>query len=289
MRALTMDEVECVTGGRSQKGSEVAMSESSGDVGGVGGGGGVNIANLPDTFITGSAQNPYNVLDGRFGELFYGPSPWLFADMPLVRGGAPNQVDGPSVDNGTAATFNVTDADIKSAWAYWSPLQNFIGGDGTSKSNILKDPVSGETIPALGNSGRVSDADHVIISSGYGADRKEGAVHGGIDYVPYKFDGTVATDAKALSITAGTVVLVGTVNGFGSHTVVIRNSDHGAYITYGHMSAADVKVGSVVNVGTKLGTIGSEGLNSGTHLHIQGIYGAAFANDKIFVGFVDPD
>jgi murein DD-endopeptidase MepM/ murein hydrolase activator NlpD len=185
--------------------------------------------------------------------------------------------------------LNAGSPDIQGQGASQMP-DNFIGGDGTAKTNILKDPVSGEKIPALGNLARVSDADHWVISSGYNTDRSAGTVHGGIDYVPYNSDGTVATDAKALSITIGKVVLVGPVNGFGDHTVVIRNSDNGAYITYGHMSAANVKLGDTVTRGTILGTIGSEGHSSGIHLHIQESYGAAFPSDKKnFVGFVDPD
>ena len=120
MRALTMDELESVSGSKSQQPVEAAQQAIGLVDGGGIGGGGTGISKI-SIVVNGSAPNPYNVLDGRFGEIFYGPSPWLFADMPLVRGGDPNQVDRPSVDNSNGASYHVSDAAVAAALNYWRP------------------------------------------------------------------------------------------------------------------------------------------------------------------------
>jgi murein DD-endopeptidase MepM/ murein hydrolase activator NlpD len=45
----------------------------------------------------------------------------------------------------------------------------------------------------------------------------------------------------------------------------------GGKVIYGHMSAVDsgIAVGTTVEPGSALGTIGNEGTSSGTHLHVE--------------------
>jgi murein DD-endopeptidase MepM/ murein hydrolase activator NlpD len=111
--------------------------------------------------------------------------------------------------------------------------------------------------------------------------------HPGVDIVPLNANGTVNQNASILSVSDGTVVLVGAVSGFGPNTVVVQNAD-GNYVTYGHMSASNVSVGDAVSVGDTLGTVGSMGMSTGTHLHLQETTGGIFYNSPGFTGFVNP-
>lgn len=56
-------------------------------------------------------------------------------------------------------------------------------------------------------------------------------------------------------------------NGLGNHVVI----DHGGGMTsvYGHMYAISVQQGQHVDLGTTLGTEGSTGASTGTHLHLE--------------------
>ncbi len=56
--------------------------------------------------------------------------------------------------------------------------------------------------------------------------------------------------------------------------------DHGANLNslYAHLNTMDVKVGQVVQAGTRLGTVGTTGRSSGPHLH-WGLYVGAVAID----------
>jgi len=122
MRALTMDEVESVSAGKSQQPVEAAQQTIGLVDGGGIGGGGIDLSKISNIVVSGYAPNPYNVLDGRFGEIFYGPSPWLFADMPLVRGGGGNVDDGQSwVETGFSGEYLVSDAEVTALMAYWKP------------------------------------------------------------------------------------------------------------------------------------------------------------------------
>ena len=169
---------------------------------------------------------------------------------------------------------------------YYTAGDQGIGGDGTAKSHIATD-ANGNLISGNDSSGAATDADQEKVSSPYDAARGDGKVHSGIDIVPLNSDGTVDTDASIQSISDGKVVKVGEAAGFGPNTVVVQNTD-GNFVTYGHMSGADVTVGQTVNVGDDLGTVGSMGLSTGTHVHIQESVGGPFWNSPGFAGFVNP-
>jgi len=95
---------------------------------------------------------------------------------------------------------------------------------------------------------------------------------GGITQYPvwYHMGLDIANNAAppVLAADTGTVTFAGCVQyGYGCHVII----DHGnGYQTlYGHLSAYDVDAGQVVNQGQKIGTMGSTGRSTGTHLHFE--------------------
>lgn len=71
-----------------------------------------------------------------------------------------------------------------------------------------------------------------------------------------------------LASDTGTVVFAGCLNwGYGCHVII----DHGnGYQTlYGHLSYVGVGAGQVVSQGATIGTMGSTGRSTGTHLHFE--------------------
>jgi hypothetical protein len=85
--------------------------------------------------------------------------------------------------------------------------------------------------------------------------------HTGID-----FSGAPEGTA-VLSTTDGTVSLAGTNAGYGE-CVVVGRSD-GIEVLFGHLSRIDVQVGQQVAVGQALGGIGTTGVSTGVHLHLE--------------------
>jgi murein DD-endopeptidase MepM/ murein hydrolase activator NlpD len=84
--------------------------------------------------------------------------------------------------------------------------------------------------------------------------------HPGIDFKGQKGDGVKCT-------ATGTVVFAGWYGGYGN---CIRIQHIGGLETlYGHLSRIDVKVGQKVEVGDKIGAVGSTGHSTGTHLHYE--------------------
>lgn len=95
------------------------------------------------------------------------------------------------------------------------------------------------------------------VTSVYGM--RWGALHPGLDIAaPY---GT-----PVRSMTAGTVTSAGWAGGYGL-MVIVRTED-GMDIFYPHLSALGVSAGQV-SPGTVVGRIGSTGVSTGPHLHIE--------------------
>jgi murein DD-endopeptidase MepM/ murein hydrolase activator NlpD len=79
------------------------------------------------------------------------------------------------------------------------------------------------------------------------------------------FDLASVTNAPVLAANRGRIVHAGWLGIYGNCVII----DHGMGLQslYGHMSSIEVKVGDMVNEGTRLGRSGSTGLAGGDHLH----------------------
>ena len=84
------------------------------------------------------------------------------------------------------------------------------------------------------------------------------------------------------SAAGGKVLFAGTKNGYGN-TVVISHGK-GYYTLYAHLDKIDVQKDCYIENGEKLGEVGSTGISSGPHLHVEYIKtdnpNDIFGNDK---------
>jgi murein DD-endopeptidase MepM/ murein hydrolase activator NlpD len=101
-------------------------------------------------------------------------------------------------------------------------------------------------------------------TSGYGArvDPFTGrpAFHSGLDLAAFERAPVVATSP-------GTVVFAGTRSGYG-YTVEIDHG-HGFKTRYGHLRDIQVRAGERVAIGQRVGSMGSTGRSTATHLHYE--------------------
>ena len=105
------------------------------------------------------------------------------------------------------------------------------------------------------------------ISSRYGESRGSD-VHAGVDLVPLNTDGTVNTNAYAISGTAGTLIPIDKASPtFGNFVLVKTNG--GDYVFYAHLDSIAAKIPTNISVGTRLGIIGNTGRSTGLHLHVE--------------------
>jgi murein DD-endopeptidase MepM/ murein hydrolase activator NlpD len=163
------------------------------------------------------------------------------------------------------------------------------GADGAPDSQFAKD-ASGNLEYSDEVFGPFSDSPGLIVTSPYRALRDGGATHhGGIDLQAKGPDGTINTEATALSLTPGKVVRIG-ATGFGPNAVVVQ-TPKGNWVTYGHLNSNSVNVGDQVSRGQLIGIIGNQGLVRppqpdvrGTHLHVQVTKGDMFGPNSRFVG-----
>jgi murein DD-endopeptidase MepM/ murein hydrolase activator NlpD len=86
------------------------------------------------------------------------------------------------------------------------------------------------------------------------------AYHNGLDFAAFDRAPVVAT-------AAGRVAFVGWMGGYGNVVEV----DHGNNFRtrYAHLAGFDVRVGDAVEQGTRVGSMGSTGRSTGTHLHYE--------------------
>ena len=76
-----------------------------------------------------------------------------------------------------------------------------------------------------------------------------------------------ASGSNILACASGTVILSQYYGGYGECVII----DHGGGITslYGHMSQRNVSVGQSVSAGQVIGLMGSTGISTGPHLHLE--------------------
>ncbi len=102
------------------------------------------------------------------------------------------------------------------------------------------------------------------VTSGFGPRidpiRNRPAFHGGMDFGAYRL-------APITAAAPGRVSFVGWRGGYGR--VVEVDHGHGFRTRYGHLHRANVRRGDEVNVGDRIGGMGSTGRSTGNHLHYE--------------------
>ncbi len=153
------------------------------------------------------------------------------------------------------------------------------GGRGIQK-NKFKLNKNGDIEDSTEITGPFVEAKNKVVTDDIAKIRfKKGGVnyyHSGKDIVPLNADGTVKTDAYAISGTEGEVLAIRAARAFGKNVVIIK-TPNGNHVIYGHMEsvASGLKVGRKIKTGTRLGIIGNEGLKTsshatkGLHLHVE--------------------
>lgn len=86
-----------------------------------------------------------------------------------------------------------------------------------------------------------------------------GGIHPGVDF------GTNGVNREVVATVPGKIVFAGMNGGWGNYIEVLGAD--GWRRQYAHLSAIFVKVGNVVETGTKLGRVGTTGNSTGVHLH----------------------
>jgi len=89
------------------------------------------------------------------------------------------------------------------------------------------------------------------------------AYHNGLDFAAFD-------RAPVIASAAGRVSYVGSMGGYGN----VVEIDHGNQFRtrYAHLAGFDVRVGDQVEQGTRVGSMGSTGRSTGTHLHYEVFY-----------------
>ena len=98
-------------------------------------------------------------------------------------------------------------------------------------------------------------------------------LHTGID-----FAAPLGTTFKAAR--DGTVTFAGWSNGYGNRVVISHGTINGDRVstTYNHMRSLSVHAGQHVQVGQKVGEVGSTGLSTGSHLHYEILVNGRFVD-----------
>lgn len=135
------------------------------------------------------------------------------------------------------------------------------GGGGTASATVSAPSSSGYVWPACG-----------AVTSEYG--RRWGRLHAGIDIDDNLTSAIVASRS-------GRVMFAGWSGGYGQLTLI----DHGDGVVtaYAHQSQIMVGEGQSVSQGQRIGTIGTTGSSTGTHLHFEVRVSGSAQNPRRFL------
>lgn len=105
-----------------------------------------------------------------------------------------------------------------------------------------------------------------------------GGRHTGLDLVTVT--SSVGRDVPVFAITNGVVKTVSSEpGGFGNFVTI--EPDFGGYLIYAHLKyLSNLRVGDVVKAGDQIGILGSTGLSTGDHVHLQYSPTNEFTNDQ---------
>ena len=109
--------------------------------------------------------------------------------------------------------------------------------------------------------GDILDAEDFVISAPFAAENPVTHVHhDGIDFI-------AEAGTPVLAAAAGEVVTAEFDPKYGYHVILQHDS---SYTTlYAHLSELRVAAGDIAEAGTEIGTVGSTGLSTGPHLHLE--------------------
>jgi murein DD-endopeptidase MepM/ murein hydrolase activator NlpD len=110
---------------------------------------------------------------------------------------------------------------------------------------------------------------------------------GWVDDVHPGIDITQKIDTPVYAAAPGTVVLAGPIGGYGDNVIAIRHSTT-LLTSYGHMNSKIVKLNDEVTGGQTIGTVGSQGISEGPHLHFNVTTGENPPAKKIYNGNANP-
>jgi hypothetical protein len=117
--------------------------------------------------------------------------------------------------------------------------------------------------PGRAEGGLIHPLPGAPVSSGFGP--RAGGVHNGID-----FAAAAGTPVRAAG--PGRVSMAGWSSGGGGNEVHVDHPN-GLQTWYSHLSSFAVKLGDMVNAGTRLGGVGTTGNSTGNHLHYMVLKG----------------
>jgi len=127
---------------------------------------------------------------------------------------------------------------------------------------------------------RVTPVPGYVVTTGHGVAGPMWSTghHTGVDYA-------APTGTDVVAAARGTVVEVSSGGAYGNRIVI--QHDDGYRTTYNHLSSVDVHVGQSVDAGDHVGTVGSTGNSSGSHLHFEVSQGGDGWSGGSFVDPVD--
>ncbi len=99
--------------------------------------------------------------------------------------------------------------------------------------------------------------------------KKVWKLHTGIDIAKYNRHGQGIKGKPIVAAASGTVDLVRSYDGGGYGIYVLISHGGGFQTLYAHMRYTTVKVGQVVQMGDKIGVVGTTGSSTGNHLHFE--------------------
>jgi Peptidase family M23 len=152
-----------------------------------------------------------------------------------------------------------------------STAGGFIGSGGASSAQQQPGPIAapsgGYSAPVTLSGAKIRPiAGSYVVTSGYGnrVHPISGNIkfHDGIDF-------GVPSGTPVLAVASGRIMYQGTLGGYGNVVVI----DHGGGYSslYGHLSGylTSGAVGTVIQAGTPIATVGSSGTSTGPHLHLN--------------------